>query len=65
MAKENGEIRIGCYVCHCGVNIAAMVDVKALAEYAASMPECGDIAGLQIYVFGSGTGIDSAGYPRT
>ena len=38
MAKENGEIRIGCYICHCGVNIAAMVDVKAVAEYAASMP---------------------------
>jgi heterodisulfide reductase subunit A len=38
MSKGNGEIRIGCYICHCGVNIAAMVDVKALAEYAASMP---------------------------
>jgi heterodisulfide reductase subunit A len=38
MARENGEIRIGCYVCHCGVNIAAMVDVKAVTEYTASMP---------------------------
>lgn len=38
MAKENGEIRIGCYVCHCGVNIAAMVDVKAVAAAAASLP---------------------------
>ncbi len=38
MSKENEKVRIGCYVCHCGVNIAAMVDVKAVAEYAASMP---------------------------
>jgi heterodisulfide reductase subunit A len=38
MSKENGKIRIGCYVCHCGVNIAATVDVKAVAEYAGSMP---------------------------
>jgi len=38
MSKENGNLRIGCYVCHCGVNIAAIVDVKALAEYVASMP---------------------------
>jgi heterodisulfide reductase subunit A len=38
MARENGEIRIGCYVCHCGVNIAAMVDVKAVTECTASMP---------------------------
>lgn len=38
MTKDNGEVRIGCYVCHCGVNIAAIVDVKALAEYVASIP---------------------------
>jgi len=30
--------RIGVYVCHCGVNIAQMVDVKAVAEYAQSLP---------------------------
>jgi heterodisulfide reductase subunit A len=38
MTKEDGEIRIGCYICHCGVNIAATVDVKAVAAAAASMP---------------------------
>jgi hypothetical protein len=32
MSKANGDIRIGVYVCHCGTNIAAVVDVKALAE---------------------------------
>ncbi len=30
--------RIGVYVCHCGINIAATVDVEAVAEYAASLP---------------------------
>ena len=25
--------RIGVFVCHCGTNIAATVDVKAVAEY--------------------------------
>ena len=32
------EVRIGVYVCHCGTNIAATVDVKALASYAATLP---------------------------
>jgi len=30
--------RIGVYVCHCGSNIAAKVDVKAVAEYAKTLP---------------------------
>ncbi|MBM3860066.1 MAG: CoB--CoM heterodisulfide reductase iron-sulfur subunit A family protein [Verrucomicrobia bacterium] len=30
--------RIGVYVCHCGTNIASMVDCKAVAEYAATLP---------------------------
>jgi len=30
--------RIGVYVCHCGTNIAQTVDVKAVAEYAATLP---------------------------
>jgi heterodisulfide reductase subunit A len=29
--------RIGVYVCHCGTNIAGIVDVKALTEYAAGL----------------------------
>jgi heterodisulfide reductase subunit A2 len=29
------EIRIGFYVCHCGHNIASMVDCEAVAQYAA------------------------------
>ncbi len=32
------EPRIGVYVCHCGVNIAGSVDVKAVKDYAAKLP---------------------------
>jgi len=31
--------RIGVYVCHCGTNIAATVDVSAVAEYAGSLQD--------------------------
>ena len=30
--------RIGVYVCHCGLNIAGVVDVASVAEYAAGLP---------------------------
>jgi heterodisulfide reductase subunit A len=30
--------RIGVYVCHCGINIAATVDSKAVAEFATTLP---------------------------
>ena len=41
MTKHNGskpeaQERIGVYVCHCGTNIAGMVDVVQVAEWAAS-----------------------------
>jgi heterodisulfide reductase subunit A len=32
------ETRIGVFVCSCGINIAGVVDVKELAEYARSLP---------------------------
>jgi len=33
--KEGGmELRIGVYVCHCGANIAATIDVEQVAEFA-------------------------------
>ena len=32
------EIRIAVYVCHCGVNIAATVDVVEVARYAGTLP---------------------------
>jgi heterodisulfide reductase subunit A len=32
------EIRIGVFVCHCGLNIAGSVDCHAVSEYAKSLP---------------------------
>ena len=30
--------RVGVFVCHCGINIAGVVDVKAVRDYAATLP---------------------------
>jgi len=40
MAGDNGneELRIGVYVCHCGSNIAGVIDPKVVAAYAATLP---------------------------
>ena len=35
---NNGEIRIGFYICHCGHNIAAMVDCPEVAKYVEKLP---------------------------
>ena len=32
------EVKIGVYVCHCGLNIAGTVDVKEVTKYAANLP---------------------------
>ncbi len=32
------EARIGVFICHCGINIASVVDVEAVAEYAKNLP---------------------------
>lgn len=37
MPEPNGAVRVGVYVCHCGSNIGAIVDCKAVAEYAAGL----------------------------
>jgi len=36
--KSGGAVRIGFYVCHCGHNIAATIDVAEVAKYAATLP---------------------------
>src|ERR1039457_6970451 len=36
--QANGEIRIGFYICHCGHNIAAMVDCPDVARYVEKLP---------------------------
>ncbi|MCL1977818.1 MAG: hydrogenase iron-sulfur subunit [Candidatus Bathyarchaeota archaeon] len=33
------ELRVGVFVCHCGLNIAGTVDVHAVAEYAKTLPD--------------------------
>ena len=43
MADENKqeateEPKIGVYVCHCGINIGGVVDIEAVKEYAATLP---------------------------
>ena len=40
MAGDNGnkDLRIGVYVCHCGSNIAGVIDPIVLADYAATLP---------------------------
>jgi heterodisulfide reductase subunit A len=32
------ELRIGVFICHCGTNIASVVDVEAVTEYARTLP---------------------------
>jgi heterodisulfide reductase subunit A len=32
------ELRIGVFICHCGTNIASVVDVAAVTEYALTLP---------------------------
>ena len=39
MAEEAEKPRIGVFICHCGSNIAGVVDVKAVAEYAKTLPD--------------------------
>ena len=36
---EAGGPRIGVFVCHCGTNIAGVVDVEAVRDYAATLPD--------------------------
>ncbi len=38
MNSNNGKERIGVYICHCGTNISHTVDVKAVADYARTLP---------------------------
>jgi len=36
--SESEDLRIGVYVCHCGNNIAGVVDVNSVVEYAERLP---------------------------
>jgi len=39
MEVKTEELRIGVFVCYCGLNIAGTVDVEAVAEYARKLPD--------------------------
>jgi heterodisulfide reductase subunit A len=36
---EAEELRIGVFICHCGLNIAGTLDIKELVEYAKTIPD--------------------------
>jgi heterodisulfide reductase subunit A len=36
--SQNGEIRIGFFICHCGVNISTIVNVAEVRDYVAALP---------------------------
>ncbi|BCL63179.1 hypothetical protein DGMP_38720 [Desulfomarina profundi] len=36
--EDGEELRIGVFICHCGTNIASVVDVEAVMEYASTLP---------------------------
>jgi heterodisulfide reductase subunit A len=36
--KTNGEVRIGFFICHCGVNISSTVNVADVRDYIATLP---------------------------
>jgi heterodisulfide reductase subunit A len=38
MEGKNGQVRIGVYICHCGVNIAATVNIAELRDFIAKQP---------------------------
>jgi heterodisulfide reductase subunit A2 len=35
---QNGEVRIGFFICHCGVNISSIVNVTEVRDYVAKLP---------------------------
>ena len=37
-SQGKDDLRIGVYVCHCGLNIAGSVDCKAVVDFAATLP---------------------------
>jgi len=37
--KDNEELRIGVYICHCGSNIGGVINPKEVVEFAESLPD--------------------------
>lgn len=41
------DTRIGILICHCGINIAGVVDIKAVADYAKTLPDVVSVGSSQ------------------
>jgi heterodisulfide reductase subunit A len=37
--SETEELRIGVFICHCGLNIAGVLDIKELVEFSKTLPD--------------------------
>jgi heterodisulfide reductase subunit A len=46
-AKPQKEARVGVFICHCGTNIAGSIDIKAVQEYAATIPNVAHVDNYQ------------------
>jgi heterodisulfide reductase subunit A-like polyferredoxin len=42
--KAGGDLRIGVFLCHCGTNIAGVLDMAALGDFAARLPRVVNVA---------------------
>jgi|GEM_PF-2876324 len=51
-------VRIGVYICHCGVNIASSVDVEKVTKVMKATPGVAAAQELSLHVFGPGSGIN-------
>ena len=58
-------MRIGVYICHCGVNIKANVNVAKLAKFAEQLPLRSGGQGISLYVFRTRPATDKKGYRGT
>ena len=66
MSETNGAVRIGVYVCHCGTNIAGMVDVQGGGRVRERRcPHVVVSRDYKYHVLRSRTGTDPAGHPGT
>ena len=61
--KHSDEARVGVYVCHCGSNIAATVDVENVAQWAGeNLPNVVVRARQQVHVLQPRPGVDREGH---
>ncbi len=61
--STEGEPRIGVFVCHCGSNIAGVIDVKAVMDFARTLPNVVHVQD-QMYSCGASTLNDISGVIR-